>query len=153
MSDQLWTYGIELQTVPKYILSTSQHVSFYSPILNNKSCCILTQMHRSVQSKWVVIEDSHILRYIGAIRSIFFPKIGTLLLDEDQRTNTIKTHVQKRLDYMLKTYRLLCTQQQRRVRSPNRYSVKQTRKKQVHTFGLPYLHHSEVGEHEKTNLI
>jgi hypothetical protein len=49
------------------------------------------------------------VRYVGVIQLLFSIRPLDLIgmwFSEDQRANTIKTHVQKRLDYLFKYYQL-----------------------------------------------
>ena len=53
------------------------------------------------------------VRYVGVIWLLFLLEHLYLIdvwLDKDHRTNTIKTHVYKRLDYVFKFYQLRHTQ-------------------------------------------
>lgn len=118
---------IEPQMVPKYILNMPFTLIVMQVTHSQQQ--VLPYTYSNALMRPIQKSGQRRPKYLKAYMCylVSFPKKkkkGTLLLDEDQRTNPMTTHVQKRLDYMFKPYQLLRTQQWTRVRRPSMYSVK-----------------------------
>jgi hypothetical protein len=86
------------------------HVAFLTIFLYSISKLILQKFQATLSSRFNLF--SLYLSYVGVIWFLLIKPLYMIgmCFSEDQRANLMKTHIQKRLDYIIKFYLPLYTQ-------------------------------------------